>query len=119
MPIQVERGRAECEPATAVYVIPSLMQLGVWHELVIHVHWATNASGLVEVWHRLKGQSTWAKTAGLSGYPTLATSPSGSYPTRTGDKIGAYRGYWYRPTSVWMDAFTRSSSFTTAASKMP
>ena len=102
-----------------LYAIPRPMQLGVWHELVVHVHWATNSSGQVEVWHRIKGQSAWTKTASLSGYPTLATSPSGSYPTHTADKIGVYRPNSYAPTTLLMDGFTRSGSFATASGSLP
>ena len=33
----------------ALYAIPKGMQLGVWHELIVHVHWATDKTGVVEV----------------------------------------------------------------------
>ena len=38
-----------------LYAIRPAMTLGVWHELIVHVHWATDSSGLVAVWHRVKG----------------------------------------------------------------
>jgi len=103
----------------ALYAIPPGMQQGVWHELIVHCHWATNNSGLVEVWHRLKGQSAWTKTASLSGYPTLQTNPNGSYPSSTLDDIQAYRGPSIAPVSVWLDGFSRSQSFATATANLP
>jgi hypothetical protein len=103
----------------ALYAIPRPMQLGVWHELVLHVHWATNSAGIVEVWHRVKGQSTWTKTAALSGYPTLMVDPSGKYPTNTADKMGVYRAGSTAPTTVILDGFTRSRSFAAATSSLP
>ena len=72
-----------------LYAVPPGMQLGVWHELIIHAHWATDSSGKIDAWHRVKGQSGWTNTASLSGYPTLQDNPDGSYPGTTIDMIGA------------------------------
>ncbi len=102
-----------------LYAIPRPMQLGVWHELVIHVHWATDATGVVEVWHRLRGQTAWTKTASLSGYPTVQVRADGSHPAYCADKIGAYRAQSTAPTSVWLDGFSRSQSFAGAAAYVP
>jgi hypothetical protein len=103
----------------SLYAVPPGMQLGVWHELVMHIHWATDSTGQIEVWHRVKGQSAWTKTASLSGYPTLQTNPDGSYPQGTIDMIGAYRAQSTAPTSVWLDGFSRTQSFVAAAANMP
>jgi hypothetical protein len=102
-----------------LYAIPRPMQLGVWHELILHVHWATDSTGLVAVWHRVKGKAVWKRTAFVTGYPTLMVDRSGWYPTNTADKIGVYRAESYAPTSVWLDAFSRSQSFATAAANLP
>ena len=103
----------------ALYAIPRPMKTGVWHELVLHAHWATNSSGVVEVWHRLKGQSAWTKTVSLSGVPTLQWTGNGSYPGTTLDILQAYRGGSSAPTTVWLDAFARTTSFAAAAANMP
>jgi hypothetical protein len=103
----------------ALYAIPAPMQTGVWHDLVIHVHWATNSQGVVEVWHRLKGQTAWAKTVSLSGYPTLQTNPDGSIPSATLDVLQAYRGPSTAPTTVWLDGFQRWGSLTSAFASLP
>ena len=102
-----------------LYAIPRPMATGVWHELVLHVHEATNTSGLVEVWHRLKGQSAWTKTASASGFATVQMNANGSYPSTTLDVIQAYRAGSTAPTTVWLDAFARTNSFAAAAANMP
>jgi hypothetical protein len=102
-----------------IAAIPAPMALGVWHELVVHVHWATNSSGVVEAWHRLKGESSWQKTVGYGGYPTLqwdASHPASWLSSAvTSDKIGAYRGASSFPVSVWHDGFCVGSTFAAAA----
>ena len=102
-----------------LYAVPPGMQLGVWHELIIHAHWATDSSGKIDAWHRIKGKKAWKKTASLRGYPTLQDYPDGTYPPTTIDMIGAYRVRSAAPTSVWLDGFTRSGSFATAAAHLP
>jgi hypothetical protein len=102
-----------------LYAIPRKMKLGVWHELIVHVHWALDQSGRVAVWHRLLGRTQWAETVSLHGIPTVQTRDDGSYPVNTLDKIGAYRAQSTAPTSVWLDGFSRSRSFAAAAGNLP
>ncbi len=105
-----------------MYAVPKPLALGVWHELIMHVHWATDSSGVIEAWHRLKGQKTWRKTVSLDGYPTVqwteARLPILSYNS-TVDKIGAYRGDSAFPLSVWLDDFVRATSFDAVAATLP
>jgi polysaccharide lyase-like protein len=105
------------------YAIPAPLALGVWHELIVHVRWATDSSGLVEAWHRLKGGSAWNKTLSVTGYPTVQwtadTGPEAIASIGTNDKIGAYRGQADFPLSVWHDGFVRTTSFASASSAMP
>jgi hypothetical protein len=106
-----------------MYAIPAPLALNTWHELIVHVRWATDSSGVVEAWHRLKGSSVWNKTVSLAGYPTLQwtadTGREGIASRTTADKIGAYRDSASFPLSVWHDGFVRTSSFDTAASALP
>lgn len=97
-----------------LYAIPAPMQEGVWHELIIHVRNAVDATGHVECWHRIKGQAVWTKTADLAGYPTLQTNPDGTFPTGSLDCIQAYRGPSLAPVTVYLDAFSRSTSLADA-----
>jgi hypothetical protein len=103
------------------YAIPaSRFAAGSWHQLIVHVHWSTTSSGVLEVWHRLRGQTTWAKTVSQTGYPTVQwteSKPAASSNVTT-DKIGAYRGPAGFATSVWHDAFMVGSSFDTVAQRL-
>jgi Polysaccharide lyase len=102
--------------------VPKPMKLGAWHELVVHVRWATDKSGVVEVWHRLKGGGAWTKTVSLSGYPTVqwtAKGPKAIAGSTTSDKIGAYRPAADYPISLWHDGFVRTTSFASAKSALP
>jgi hypothetical protein len=103
--------------------LPAPMALGVWHELIVHVRWTTDSSGVIEVWHRTQGRGGWSKTVSLSGYPTVQwTSEEGRQTIAasvTSDKIGAYRAHADFPLTVWHDGFVRARSFASAASAMP
>jgi hypothetical protein len=103
--------------------IPSPLALNVWHALIVHVRWKTDSSGIIEVWHRLKGGGTWNKSVSLTGYPTLQWTakegPEAIAKSRTADKVGAYRGHADFPLTVWHDGFVRTTSFAAAASALP
>jgi hypothetical protein len=103
--------------------VPAPMALAAWHELVVHVRWTTDRSGIIEVWHRLKGSGAWNKTVALSGYPTLQWTPDAGpqaiADSITSDKIGAYRASADFPLTVWHDGFVRTTSFAAAASALP
>jgi polysaccharide lyase-like protein len=105
------------------YAVPAPLALGIWHELIVHVRWAIDSSGEVEVWHRLKGSSAWEKTVSVTGYPTLQwtadTGPEAIASRGTVDKIGAYRGQADFPLTIWHDGFVRTTSFASAASALP
>jgi Polysaccharide lyase len=102
----------------AYAVPPGQLTLGVWHQFVIHVRWAADSSGIVEVWHRQKGSSGWTRTAAYSNYPTVQWSPGGSPDTNqaTADKEGAYRGPSSAALSIWHDGFCVATTFTAAES---
>jgi hypothetical protein len=103
--------------------VRSPMQNAVWHQLVIHVKWATDSSGVIEVWHRVKGTAAWTKTVHITGYPTLQWTADGGPEaigsSETTDKIGAYRGQADFPLTIWHDGFVRSRSFASAAAVLP
>jgi hypothetical protein len=102
--------------------VPAPLKLGAWHEIIVRVYHTTDTSGVIEAWHRLKGQKRWRKTVSLRGYPTVqwteARLPILQY-NATVDKIGAYRGHADFPVSVWADGFVRATSFEAAAASLP
>ena len=109
--------------------VPAPLRLGVWHELIVRVHHVIDSSGVVEVWHRLKGQVRWQKRVSFRGHPTVQWTPELLQLTPDGvltlsfsgtvDKIGAYRGPADFPVSVWQDGFVRATSFAAAAAALP
>ena len=113
-------GSGNVAPMSAV---PAPLALGVWHELIVHVRWATDSSGTIEVWHRLQGGGSWVKTVSLRGYPTVQWTaeegPEAIAGSVTSDKIGAYRGRADFPLTVWQDGFVRTTSFAAAAAALP
>jgi hypothetical protein len=102
--------------------IPAPLALEQWHQLIVHVRWTTDSSGIIEAWHRLKGASSWNKTVTLRGYPTVQWTPEEGpqaiADSVTSDKIGAYRGRATFPLTIWHDGFIRSTSFTATASAL-
>jgi hypothetical protein len=99
------------------------LALDAWHELIVHVRWATNHSGVLEVWHRLKAGGSWNKTVTLRGYPTVQWTAKRArraiLRSVTSDKIGAYRGPADFTLTVWHDGFVRARSFASAVSALP
>lgn len=102
--------------------VPAPLKLGVWHELIVHVYHSTDSTGVVEVWHRLKGETRWRKTVSFHGYPTVQWTEDRLPVLKfnaTVDKVGAYRGNADFPLSVWQDGFVRANSFDAAAAALP
>ena len=86
---------------------------GRWIQIVVHVRWTKDGTGVVEGWYRYRGDATWNKTVDQRGYPTVQWSSSQPAPTDqvTSDKVGAYRGAATFPLSIWNDNFRVGSSF--------
>jgi hypothetical protein len=104
----------------AYYVVPAPMQQGVWHEIVMHVHWAADSTGQVQVWHRVMGDPDWIQTVNLTGYPTVQWDASqGCCSAAVVDKVGAYRGLSNVPVSVWESNVLIGTSFGAVAGSLP
>jgi hypothetical protein len=115
-----------------VFCVPSCqiipkgqLTLGSWHQLIVHVHWATGSDGMVEGWWRRKGTSNWQKTVSITGVPTEqwgtdvfgnVWTPSNLANEATVDKFGAYRPQSTAPLSVYHDGWCRATSFDAAQS---
>jgi polysaccharide lyase-like protein len=119
------RNGSSCTPSPSVSclapkdVIPSLNP-GQWYEIITHVHWASDPSGLVETWYRPKGATNWAATARYSGIPTQqwktgTTCCVASYI----DEIGSYTSALQNPLTIWLDNQITASSFSAVATTMP
>jgi Polysaccharide lyase len=101
-----------------MYAIPPRLELGSWHQLIVHVRWSAGNDGEVDVWHRLRSKRRWKQTVRLRGKPTVQWSASRAARTdlRTTDKFGGYRGESSFPASVWHDAYCRVTSLKAAKS---
>jgi hypothetical protein len=104
--------------STQYAVPPGQLALGVWHELVCHVHYATDSSGVYECWHRVKGATSWTLTGRYSGVPTVqwAIGSSPALPSQDLDKVGAYRQPASWPLTQYEDSFCVATSFASAES---
>jgi hypothetical protein len=104
----------------ALYAVPRPMRSGVWHEIIVGVHWARGRSGEIQVWHRVAGAADWTRTVSLRGYPTVQWDVARGCCSGTAyDKIGAYRGAATRSVSVWLANFVTGTGFPAVATKMP
>jgi hypothetical protein len=101
-----------------MWVIPTAPELGVWHQVLVHVKWAKTDAGLLQVFHRKRGETAWQKEIDFNGKPTVqwTTTLPADPDNWTADKIGAYRGQSTVPLSVWHDAFCVAKTRTAAAS---
>jgi Polysaccharide lyase len=102
----------------ALHIVPARMRLNVWHQVIVHVRWAADRTGVVEGWHRLRGRGPWRRTADVRGYPTVQWSVAKpvSADMPTSDKAGAYRGPAAYPISMLNDAFCVATSLAAAKS---
>ena len=97
-------------------VIPApTFQTGKAYELIIHIRWAFDSSGMIETWYRPLGAAVWAQTVSQSGFPTLQRYEDGSYPANNGgDVIQLYRGPSSSPCKVSMNGYQVCASFAEA-----
>jgi hypothetical protein len=99
---------------------PGQLKFGQWHEVVCHIHFAIDSSGVYECWNRLKGQTTWTLSGRYSGIPTVQWDTTPSLPSEDVDKIGAYRPQ--DTTSQWTadeDGFYKGTTFDSVATRLP
>jgi hypothetical protein len=106
------------------------MNTGVWHEIVLHVRWATDTTGVIQAWWRRKGDATWTKTIDQSGFPTLAWgldmsgnftwTPNNLNGVTTADTLGLYRDNSNSPADTYyLDAYRVNTSFSGVAATLP
>jgi Polysaccharide lyase len=101
-----------------MYVIPTAPALGVWHQVLLHVRWAANRTGRLQVFHRRRGRPAWQQRLKFSGKPTVqwTTTVPPRRRNTTIDKIGAYRGHSTAPLSIWHDNFCVATTHAAAES---
>jgi hypothetical protein len=98
----------------AMYAIPqSRFAPGTWNDLLVHVKWSAQNSGLYEVFHRRRG-GTFVQTVNVRGaFPTVQWSPTSGPPDpswQTIDKFGGYRGSNDVALSIYYDNICSGTS---------
>jgi hypothetical protein len=108
-----------------------------WNDFVLHIRWAADHTGFVQIWHRVEGQA-YRLVLSLSGIPTLRYNPA--FDNGVGDPIGLIKQGLYResycsvpvelgcqaadpklhprpqpPSVLYQDSFRRGASFSDVA----
>ena len=65
---------------------------GKWNDFIVHIKWSAGNRGLVEVWHRLEGDTAFTEIYTLSDIPTLQVRKGYGTPQIKEKHIGLYRG---------------------------
>ncbi len=122
-------------PRESSYLLSSASP-GVWHEVLLHVRWSTEANGLVEAWQR-KGDGSFSEkpqvyatgpnVLTVAGHVLPVYVETGIYRSRsTPDQVVYYGGVWGRPARSEAEAFfppvqssTETTTTTTASTSPP
>lgn len=103
------------------HVIPTgaLVQ-GAWNEVLMHVHWASDNTGVIQTWYKVKGASTWTPSANVSGIPTVQWDmTTGCCYSNALDETEAYTAALSAPLTLWLDQQVTGTSFAAVATTMP
>ena len=109
----------------AEYAIPNGgVLLGQWNEIVMHVHWASDNSGQIQTWYKVKGATTWNAGTSISGIPTVQWDIThGCCAAGALQETEAYTGAVTAPVSIWLDNDVQSegasSSLAAVEATMP
>lgn len=105
----------------ASYAIPrGALEQGAWNEILMHVRWASDSTGQIQTWYKVKGAPTWTQSANVTGVPTVQWDVSkGCCYTNYADLTEAYTAALTAPLSVWMDDDVSGPTFSSVALTMP
>lgn len=68
----------------ALYVIPpGQVVKGAWNEIILHAVWASDKTGSLQGYYKVKGASTWNLGSSISGIPTVQWNNAQSGPSGT------------------------------------
>jgi hypothetical protein len=106
-------------------VPPSAFKENTWYEIIFHVYYTTDNTGVTQAWHREKGQSAWTLDVDVRNAPTLQTGPTAFGQTVTSSNINGWGSsdsiILYRPPSPnavsnYNDNWCRATTFSAATS---
>jgi Polysaccharide lyase len=99
---------------------PGALAQGKWNEIIVHVRWASDTTGQIETWYRVKGSVVWLLGSDVIGYPTVQWSnATGCCAATYVDELEAYTAALAAPLSVWLDNDVTAGTFLAAAATMP
>jgi hypothetical protein len=101
-------------------VPPGAFVVGTAYEIICHIHFAFDTTGIYECWYRVKGTTAWTLGGRYSGVPTVQWTSTPHMQPEDVSKIGAYRPA--DGSSQWivdLDGFTASTTFDSAANSLP
>jgi Polysaccharide lyase len=56
---------------TKAFTVVSQPEKNVWHDFIVHIHFAPDSTGLIEVWHKLQSERKFAEVISEHGIPTM------------------------------------------------
>ena len=112
------------------YKLLTTLNKGLWHDFIVHVKFRPDNAGILEVWHRLEGDSAFVQLLSVSNVPTLhyttnlsfiaqgaQRSFGNGYTTDCYVQHGLYRGPGGKNTNtIYHDNWIRATSYATIQS---
>jgi len=116
-------------------VILTKINKGKWNDFIVRIKFRPDYTGIVEVWHRLEGETLFKKVLSLKDIPTLQwTANAGDiedkiyevpftkdgkagYTTGCYVKHGLYRGDDNKTNTIYQDNWCRGTSFASVRSR--
>lgn len=102
------------------YVIPpGSFQAGAWYEIAMHVRWASDETGNVQTYWRVKG-GAWAQSANVTGIPTVQwLGTRGCCASSEEDQPEAYAFALRSPLALAFDDISSGPSLGVVEQSMP
>jgi hypothetical protein len=91
-----------------VFPLLSSLHKGMWNDFIAHIKFSGGNDGAITVWHRVEGESAYAKILDVSGFPTLQSQDG--FIQKNYLVHGLYRGDDTKTDVIYQDGFHRWSS---------
>jgi len=114
----IDGGAGEYRQNTTVL---NSLELGTWHDFIIHIKFQSRYTGFIELWHRLEGDADFSLIYSQRNIPTLQRSAAepGAYE-RAYIQHGFYRGDGGSNTNVvYQDNLRRGTTYDVVRAAFP
>ena len=92
-------------------VIAKTLNTSMWNDFIIHVKWTTQATGIIEIFHKTERQENFTKVFDLRKIPTLQYQADSNYPASPYFKLAHYRSSKNTHTStLYHDGFRQGKT---------